>query len=135
MELGNDLGSTDPILLTFAPKEVNIIVTVPVKCDKRAEEDEMFDISLTLTSSNPQVRTGRNSAIGIIRDTTGNGGYSEHRRWYDRINYTVVVNFKQSSYEVMEDRGEVTVMITLSQPSFKQFKMMIGLGDVTAECK
>ena len=45
------------------------------------------------------------------------------------------MNFKQSSYEVMEDRGEVTVMITLSQPSFKQFKMMIGLGDVTAECK
>ena len=80
MELGNDLGSTDPILLTFAPKEVNKIVTVPVKCDKRAEEDEIFNISLTLTSSNPQVITGRNSAIGIIRDSTGNGGYSEYRR-------------------------------------------------------
>ena len=29
----------------------------------------------------------------------------------------------------------MTVMITLSQPSFKQFIMMIGLGDVTAERK
>ena len=71
MELGNDLD-TEPILLTFAPEEVNKTANVSVKCDKRPEADEMFDISLALTSNNPLVRTGRNKAIGIIRDSTGN---------------------------------------------------------------
>ena len=41
-------------------------------CDRIQETDEVFNISLTLTSTNPQVRTGRNRAIGIIRDSTGN---------------------------------------------------------------
>ena len=103
-----------------------------MKCDKRSEEDEMFDISLTLTSDKHQVITGRNSAIGVIRDSTGNGGYSEHRRWYDRINYTVVVNFKQSSYEVMEDRGEVMIVIILSKPWHESFNMRISLMEDTA---
>ena len=88
MNLGEDVDKK-PIFLTFDPKEVNKIVTVPVKCDKVLEENEMFDISLTLTSDNPQVRTDGDRALGIIRDSTGNGGYSEHRRWYDGINYTV----------------------------------------------
>ena len=79
MELAKDVD-TNQILVTFAPKEVNKTVNIPVKCDKRSEDDEMFGISLTLTSDNPQVITGRSSAIGIIRDSTGNGGYSEHRR-------------------------------------------------------
>ena len=41
-------------------------------CDKIVEETERFDISLTLTSNNPQVRTGRKKSVGIIRDSTGN---------------------------------------------------------------
>ena len=60
---------------------------------------------------------------------------NEFRRWYDAINYTVVVNFKQSSYEVMEDRGEVTVMIDMNQPSSKPFEVMISSMDVTANGK
>ena len=73
LELDNDVDK-EPIFLTFAPEEVNKTVNVPVKCDKMLEEDEMFGINLTLTSNNPQVRTGRNRAIGIITDSTGNGG-------------------------------------------------------------
>ena len=49
--------------------------------------------------------------------------------------YTVVVNFKQSSYEVMEDRGEVMIMIDMNRTSSKPFEVIIGLIDVTAECK
>lgn len=56
-------------------------------------------------------------------------------RWPDEIIYTVVVNFKQSSYEVMEETGEATIVIELSQPLTKQFEVMIGLIDVTARCK
>ena len=41
-------------------------------CDKIVEETERFNISLTLSSNNPQVRTGRDRAVGIIRDSTGN---------------------------------------------------------------
>ena len=41
----------------------------------RVERNENFDIILTaLTSNNPQVRTGRDRSVGIIRDSTGNDG-------------------------------------------------------------
>ena len=46
---------------------------------------------------------------------------------------TVVVNFKQSSYEVMEDGGEVMIVIELSQPSSEPFDVMISSVDITAE--
>ena len=43
-------------------------------CDKIVEKIERFDINLTLTSYNPQVRIGKDRAVGIINDSTGNGG-------------------------------------------------------------
>ena len=43
-------------------------------CDKIVERTEKFNIRLTLTSNNPQVRTGRDRSVGIIRDSTGNDG-------------------------------------------------------------
>ena len=52
-----------------------------------------------------------------------------------RNNYVAVINFKQSSYEVMEDRGEVTIMVELSRQSSQPFQVMISLMDVTANCK
>ena len=70
MELGSDLG-TAPIVLTFAPSEINKTANIPITCDKRSENEERFNISLTLTSNNPQVRTGRDRSVGIIRDSTG----------------------------------------------------------------
>ena len=71
--LGNDLD-TKPIALTFVPNEVNKAANISVKCDKRSENEERFNIRLTLTSDNPQVRTGRDRSVGIIRDSTGNDG-------------------------------------------------------------
>ena len=73
MELGHDLD-TEPIDLQFAPNEVNKIAQVHIKCDTREENEERFNIRLTLTSNNPQVRTGRDRSVGIIRDSTGNDG-------------------------------------------------------------
>ena len=69
LKLGNDIN-TEPIILTFAPNEVNKTARISVECDKRSESRERFDISLTLTSNNPQVRTGRDRSVGIIRDST-----------------------------------------------------------------
>ena len=43
------------------------------------------------------------------------------------------MNFDQSSYEVMEGRGEVMIIIVLSQPSSEPFEVMISLMDVTAK--
>ena len=40
-------------------------------CDKIVEGRERFDVSLTLTSNNPQVRTGRDSSQVRIIDSTG----------------------------------------------------------------
>ena len=42
------------------------------------------------------------------------------------------MNFKQSSYEVMEDESEVMIMIELSQPSSEPFDVMISLMNDTA---
>ena len=73
MELGHDLD-TEPIALTFAPKEVNKATNITVNCDRRLENEERFNIRLRLTSNNPQVRTGRDRSVGVIRDSTGNDG-------------------------------------------------------------
>ena len=35
----------------------------------------------------------------------------------------------------MKDTGEVEILITLSQPSFESFQVMISAMDVTAECE
>ena len=41
------------------------------------------------------------------------------------------MNFERSSYKVREYRGEVMIMIELSQPSSEPFDMMISLMNVT----
>ena len=51
------------------------------------------------------------------------------------IKITAVVNFKQSSYKVIEGRTDMTVEIVLTQPSSKPFEVMITLMDGTAKCK
>jgi len=42
-----------------------------VSCDKFVEPVETFNMNLTLASSNPLVRVGRNTAEGRITDSTG----------------------------------------------------------------
>ena len=54
-------------------------------------------------------------------------------RYCEIINYMTVVNFKESSYEVMEGRDEVVLRIELSQSSPKPFEVMISLMDDTAK--
>ena len=105
-------------------------------CDKRPDNEERFNIRLTLTGNNPQVRTGRDRSVGIIRDSTGNDGtVVSIGMTYDRINYTVIVNLKQSSYEVMEDGGEVMIMVILNKLSSNSFLLMINLINDTADGK
>ena len=58
--------------MTFFAGEINQIISVPVMCDNVVEGTERFNISLILTSNDPQVRTGRDRAVGIIMDSTGN---------------------------------------------------------------
>ena len=62
--------NSDPINVTFFTGEVGKSVNISVMCDKIVERTERFDISLTLTSNNPQVRTGRAKSQGRISDST-----------------------------------------------------------------
>ena len=71
MKLGNDFDDTKPIAVTFALNQIKTIVEIPVRCDRRSETDERFDVSLTLTSNFPGVETGMDTATGIIRTTIG----------------------------------------------------------------
>ena len=68
--LGVDFDS-HPISITFIAGEVSKIVRIPVTCDKIVERTERFEISLTLTRINPQVRTGRETSAIRITDSTG----------------------------------------------------------------
>ena len=71
---GVDFDS-NPINITFATGEVSKSVNISVMCDKIVERTERFDISLTLTSNNPQVRTGSRDRSAVrITDNTGNDG-------------------------------------------------------------
>ena len=45
---------------------------------------------------------------------------------------TVVVSFNQSSYEVLEDNGTVSLLIALSQPSSVSFEVSVDTMNVTA---
>ena len=131
---GVDFDS-NPITITFAAGEVSKIFSIPVTCDKIVEGTEKFDISLILPSNNSQLRTGRDRSQGRIKDSTGKwwniSEYIGDDRW---INFAVVVNFNQSSYEVMEDSSEVIIVIELSQPSSQTFEVIISLIDITAKC-
>ena len=68
---GEDFNSTAIKLMFAADETNNKIAKIPINCDKDIENEEKFDISLMLTNNDPQIRTGRNKAIGIIRDSTG----------------------------------------------------------------
>ena len=57
---------------TFFAGEISKNIRIPVMCDNVLEGTERFNISLRLTSNNPQVRIGRDRAVGIIMDSTGN---------------------------------------------------------------
>ena len=67
---GIDFDS-NPINIIFAAGEVRKSVNISLICDKIVEGRERFDISLTLTSSNPQVRMGRDRSAITIKDRTG----------------------------------------------------------------
>ena len=69
--LGVDFDS-NPINVIFSPGEVSKSVNISLICDKIVEGRERFDISLTLISNNPQVRTGsRDRSTIAIKDRTG----------------------------------------------------------------
>ena len=70
--IGSDADfDSNPINITFATGEVSKSVNIPVMCDKIVERTERFEIILTLTSNNPQVKTGGDRSQGRIIDSTG----------------------------------------------------------------
>ena len=66
---GVDFDSNS-INITFGVGEVSKRVNISVSCDKEVEEEESFEIRLSLLSTNPHVTTG-NRSIGRITDSTG----------------------------------------------------------------
>ena len=62
---------SDSINVTFAAGKVSQSFNISVTCDKIVEGMERFDVSLTLTSNNPQVGIGRNRSLVRIIDSTG----------------------------------------------------------------
>ena len=67
---GVDFDS-NPITIIFGVGEVSKMANVSVSCDNLLENDEEFDIALSLISNNPQVIMGRSSSTGRITDSTG----------------------------------------------------------------
>jgi len=69
---GVDFDS-NPITIIFGVEEVSKRVNISVSCDGKVEEDEKFDISLSLPKNNPQVLLNNNKkkSTGKITDSTG----------------------------------------------------------------
>ena len=44
----------------------------------------------------------------------------------------VIVRFRQSSYNIKEDRGEVMIVMRMSRRSSESFEVMIKPTDITA---
>ena len=69
---GVDFDS-DPITIIFGVGEMNKRVNISVSCDEEVENEERFDIYLSLMHKISQVSLRRNEqrTIGRITDTTG----------------------------------------------------------------
>ena len=67
---GVDFDS-NPINIIFGVGEVRIRVNISISCDGMVEEEERFDIGLSLTSNNPQVTIRKSRSTGRITDSTG----------------------------------------------------------------
>jgi len=100
-----------------------------VSCDDLVEEVETFNMTLTLVSSNPLVRVGRDTAEGRISDSTGII-VTYYPCWY--FYYVDVVIMGQSSYDIRENSCEVTLTLTLSQVSFNTFEVILTTMNITA---
>ena len=60
---------SDAVVATFQPNQETAIVRIPIVCDTDVEGNERFN--LTLTTSPPVMLGARNTAIGVIQDSTG----------------------------------------------------------------
>ena len=71
---GVDFDS-DPINVIFGVGEVAQTVNISVSCDEEVENLEAFDVSLTLTSNNPQVSVNlkKNKQKKTVRITDSTG--------------------------------------------------------------
>jgi len=67
---GVDFDS-NPITITIEDRSTEGGGNISVSCDDLVEEVETFSMTLTLASSNPLVRVGRDTAEGRITDSTG----------------------------------------------------------------
>ena len=69
----HDDFNTKPVNVLFGVRDMSTKrVNVSVTCDSLLENDEEFDITLSLKSNNNSlVNTGRGSSIGRIIDSTG----------------------------------------------------------------
>ena len=57
------------MVATFQPNQDSTTVRIPIVCDTEVEGNERFN--LTLNTSPPVMLGARNTAIGIIEDSTG----------------------------------------------------------------
>ena len=64
--------NSDPFTITINAGATEGRANISVTCDDEVEGLETFDMTLTLTSSNPGVTLGRDTSEGQITDSTGN---------------------------------------------------------------
>ncbi|XP_065893096.1 FRAS1-related extracellular matrix protein 2-like isoform X2 [Dysidea avara] len=112
---GNDF-STAVLTASFASGATSATVSVPVFPDGIVEEDEQFDLTLSLPPSTPTgINLGRRRrATGIIIDST------------------ITVNFQQVTYRVSENRGPLMVGLVLDSPLTSSTTVTLTRQDGTA---
>ena len=122
--------NSDPFTIAIIAGATEGRANISVTCDDVIEGLETFDLRLSLVTSNPQITLGTSRAKGEIIDSSGK--WIKLMSYLLRDCYIVGVRFSQSSYEVMEGDGTVTLTIQLSQMSSVPFEVTVNTMDVTA---
>ena len=130
---GSDIDfNSNPLNVTIDAGANEGRANISVTCDSIVEESETFDIRLTIIGSGFGVMLRRDIAQALITDSTGKPNQMITLLMYLTY-YSVIVNFDQSTYGVMESDSTASLVILLSQPSSIPFQVVINTIDVTAK--
>ena len=111
--------SGEPVMVTFAPGETKVSITIPLGDDGVSEPDESFSIVLMLLMSCPGVSIGETALQVVVKD-----------------NDPVVCGWDPVKYMVEEPDGEgkreVTQRIVCNRNSSVPFTIIVSTADGTA---
>ena len=125
---------SDQFNITIEAGEIIGYHNLSIACDEIIEENETFNLTLSLSSNNDQITIDHSTTIVQITDSTGEC-YATLRHYSYYMYIIVVVEFNQSSYDVRELDGAVMIELVMNRQPNQQFEVEISIIGITATSK